>query len=126
MAMNYGDWTAAPTEAMTQFYAVKLNTTAKSVDLNDTAGERCIGIVQETITAGDVTNGRQASIRSAGHSRAVASAAVAAGAPVQASGDGRVVAAASGDFVLGFALTAAAAANDQIEIMVQPHAVPLA
>lgn len=122
---NVADWTAIPSEAMTQFYAVKVSGN-KTVDLNDTAGERCIGIVQETITADDVTSGRYAGIRSIGHSRAVASAAIAVGAPVQASGDGRVVAAASGDFVIGIALTAAAAANDQIEIMVQPNAVPLA
>lgn len=125
MALNYGDYSMVPTEAVTQFYCVKLSGNM-AVDLNDTQGERCIGICQDEITAGDVTNGRIAAVRTAGGSRAVASAAISADAVLTSTGDGRVMTAATGDFPIGYALTAAAAANDQLEIMLQPGAVAVA
>lgn len=53
-----------------------------------------------------------------GRSRAIAGGAVSLGARVTTSTSGRVVAAASGDVILGYALEAAGADGDNIQVMV--------
>lgn len=113
-------------EAMTQFYAVKIGSSAMTADLNDAQGERLIGIVQEEISTADATKGRVADVRVSGISRAVASAAITVGSVVTGTNDGRVMTADTGDFPLGVALTAADAAGDQLDILLQPGAVGVA
>lgn len=99
--------------------------TGEKVELADGQGELCVGIVQN-----NPESGKDATVRKLGYSKAVSadtnSGVIAAGALVTAADDGRVEVAASGDYVLGRAVTAAAAENQVITIDVFPQLVPLA
>lgn len=114
------DMTFTASEALTQFQAVTLDT-AGTISAADAQGERIIGICQETITAGDVTNGRAVSVRVLGVSRAVANGAINPGAIVTASADGSLEAVATGDFPVGVCVASQAVAdNDQFDVLLTP------
>ena len=106
--------------ATTQFYAQKLVTGSKEhVTQASTLGDACIGIIQESVTAAYVTNGRIADVRIAGISRAVAGGAVTIGARVRAAASGKLVALAAATAkqeVVGIAMTAAAADGDHFDV----------
>lgn len=78
------------------------------------AGAQVTGIAQNAASAA----GEAVSVCVMGVSKAVAGAAVTKGAALQADATGRVIAATTADEVLGFALEAAAAAGDQITVVV--------
>jgi hypothetical protein len=95
-----------------QFRFVELAADAQ-VDLVAAAGGDAVGVLQNDPSAA----GRAATVAVLGVSKVVAGAAVAAGARVQSDDEGRALAAASGDVVLGRALTAASAAGEVIEVL---------
>ncbi len=74
-----------------QFHAVRLSA-AKTVALGSTAGEPIIGILQNKPAAA----GQAATVAFAGTTKAVAGAAVSAGAQLKVNASGRLVAAAAG------------------------------
>lgn len=89
------------------------------------AADQVLGVIQETVTAGDVTNGRVADVRLIGISRCIASAAIANGARVIAAATGKVVTATAStakQAQVGIALTTAAADGDHIDILLTPGA----
>jgi hypothetical protein len=110
------------------FAPVRLDATTGRVVLAG-ANERAIGILQNKPNAGET-----ASVMLYGISKAVAAGAITIGSPVVAAGNGRV--AAAGTFhnhgaassnpptaqqrILGFALTAATAAGQVIEVLLAP------
>lgn len=85
-----------------QFYFVKLMSDG-TVDLADTAGENCHGIVTNKPTAG-----REATVVVSGKTQVVAGATMATiGTKVQTDANGKAIAAATGDVVMGYTLEAA-------------------
>lgn len=112
-----------PTTAVGQFRAVAYVTSDKqAVTLQTTAGALCVGICQEEVPVGD-TPKRVVDIRMAGISRAVASAAVAVGAKVASTVDGRMATATTGQQVVGIATTGAGIAGDHFDVLLTPGAV---
>jgi len=109
-------------EALTQYYLVKLGSTEGYVDQSDTANEVCIGVTQEACTADDATSGKIVDVRLMGVTTCVSSEAVALGAFVRSTGAGKVgtPAAAAKQKILGVALTAAAADGDQLDVFLTP------
>lgn len=100
-----------------QYRFVELASDAQ-VDVVSAAGGDAVGVLQNDPSAA----GRVATVAVMGVTKLVAGAAVAAGDKLQAGADGRALTAASGDVVLGRALTAAAQAGDVIEcLLVSQH-----
>lgn len=93
-----------------QFLLVKGHTTAGQVAVAGD-GENAIGVLYEPAAAA----GRAVTVASGGIVRAYAGGTVAIGARVASDAAGKVVTAATGDYVLGVALTAGAA-NAMIEV----------
>lgn len=94
-----------------QFRALRVSA-AMAVNTTNAAGMPSIGILQNKPTLG-----QPADIMMVGVSKAIAGAAIAAGAEVMAGADGRIVTAATaGSNVIGIALEAAGAANEIITI----------
>lgn len=111
-----------PTEAMTRYTAVKLSGD-QAVDLADTIGDMCIGVVQETVSAADVTNGRVVAVAVEGTSVIEAGAQLVVGVRVRASATGQAVALAATTAEqnqLGIVLTASGAQGDWITILLTP------
>jgi len=109
-------------EALTQYYLVKLGSTEGYVDQSDTANEVCIGVTQEACTTANATSGKIVDVRIMGVSTCVASQAVNLGELVRSSGAGKIsgMAGAAKQKVLGIALTAAAADGDQLDVLLTP------
>ncbi len=84
-----------------QFKFVTLESDGQ-VDVADSAGENCIGILLNAPTAGAA-----ATVAISGKVMVEAGGTIAAGAAVQADADGNALTAASGDVVMGYALEAA-------------------
>lgn len=116
---------AAEDLSSSQFFVVTQTASAETCELADSQGELALGIVQN-----NPESGQDATVRKLGYSKAIAgstaSGVVAAGALVTAAADGRVEVAASGDYVLGRAVTASAAENQVFTVDVFPQLVPLA
>ena len=112
-----------PSEAMTRYTAVKLSGD-QAVDLADTIGDACIGVVQETVSSDDVTNGRVAAVAVLGTTVIEAGAALATvGTRVRASATGQAIALAATTAEqeqLGITLTASGAQGDWITILLTP------
>jgi hypothetical protein len=108
--------------AANKFEVVILTTTLEHVDDAASANELAIGILQETVTADDVTSGRVVDVRIMGISRAIANGAIAIGSRVRSAGDGKVapLAAAAKQNVIGIAMTQATADGDHIDILLTP------
>lgn len=111
-----------PGGAIGQWKLVKMSA-SDTVIVCSATGDNPIGICMETISAQDATDGRVATIALLGVSRAIAGAAVAAGAVVMNDSTGRVVTATSTNFAVGRAVQSAGAANDQIDIILNPIGV---
>lgn len=97
-----------------QFYAVDINSSGKIV-VASAAGQRVLGILQNKPTAN-----QGAGVAVGGVSKAVAAAAITAGALLTTAADGRLQTATSGQFVVGRAVSAAGAANQLVEILLLP------
>lgn len=102
----------------TAYSVVKMSSSDGMVDLNDAAGELCIGIIQQKAAAN-----QSVSVCLLGVSNAVCGAAVTKGAALQGDGSARVIDAAGADLVLGYALETGAAAGDIIPILVCPSGI---
>lgn len=94
-------------------YAVVQGSGTATVGLATADTQNLLGIAQSEAAAA----GEFVSICPLGRSRAVAGAAVSAYARITSNGSGRVVAAASGDVIIGYALEAAGADGDSIQVM---------
>ena len=86
--------------ALGKFRAVKF-TAAETVGPVTGITDQIAGFAQFGVTAPELARGKGASVRTAGHSEAEASAAIALGAQVGLVADGRVKTAATGDRVVG-------------------------
>ena len=91
------------------YYAAHIDTDGDVVLAG--AGEHCIGAIIEGAVADNPVT-----VQFGGVAKMIAGAAVAAGARVASDANGKVVAATSGDFVIGTALEAAGDANEIIPI----------
>lgn len=102
-----------------RFKAVKLDENGKAV-LASVAGEAFLGIAIPTTgnAEGKVATGDIVDIQIKDIGMAMAGAAVEAGKPLTTDANGKLVAAASGNFIIGYALTAAAADGDIISVQV--------
>ena len=104
-----GILTASADLSAKQYHAVKVSG-ALTVGLTSAAGEVCLGILQNAPASGYV-----ADVMCSGVSKVISGAAIAAGAKLMAGADGRIITAATtGSHVIGFALEAAANANEYI------------
>ena len=102
-------------EAMaTNYVAVKLASADGTVDLNDTAGEALVGIIQSVASAA----GERVPVALSGVSMAVAGGAISKGAFLQGGGSGPLTTAASGDHIIAKALEAADASGDIISVLI--------
>jgi hypothetical protein len=88
------------TFATKQYYFGKVNSSGLLVTAGD--GEAAIGVVTNNPASGEV-----ASVAIGGIVKVVAGASITAGAVISSTSDGKAQTAASGDLVLGVALTAA-------------------
>ncbi|MEQ1675074.1 MAG: capsid cement protein [Chitinophagaceae bacterium] len=111
-----------PGGAITQFRLVKFSATDTVVQCT-AAADNPIGIAQETISAQDVTDGRQVSVALFGAARAIAGAAITAGAVLMNDTSGRVITATSTNFAVGRAIQAASNAGDHLDIILNPAGV---
>jgi hypothetical protein len=113
-----GNLSAAASMAANQFKAVKI-TAADTFNLTTVAGEPCLGILQDTPAAS-----RPGAIAILGKCKAKAGAAIAAGARIMAGADGRVITAATATSTcIGWAVEAAAAADNIITVILVPAGV---
>lgn len=103
-----------------QYKVVKVTNTGTVVRTAAVTDFGC-GIVQN-----NPENGKAADVAHGGRSKAIAAAAIAVGAVVGCTADGRVQTAVSTQKPLGICREAAAAANDIISIILFPTPVPLA
>ena len=98
-----------------QYRCITVNASGQAAVANATA--LVVGILNNDPGAA----GQPATVGYAGVSKAIAGAAIAAGARVTADANGAVIAAATaGDAVIGVALAAAGAAGDIIPILINP------
>jgi len=102
-------------EALTGMRFVKLTTTSKKVDMADTAGEQVFGVVDFDYASGD-----HVSVCAVGEVEVTSSAAIAAGAKVSTSANGRAVTAVAGDYVAGVCLQSCAGANEVVRVFLLP------
>jgi hypothetical protein len=87
------------------------------VDLTASAGGEAHGVIYNAPSAA----GEACQLAIAGRVKVTAGAAVAAGAKVQSDASGLGITAASGDHVLGTALSAASASGDVFEVLLGSH-----
>jgi hypothetical protein len=109
--------------ATAQFKAQKLVAGAVQHCIEAAAGELAYGIIQETVSASDVTNGRACGVRTLGVSRAIAGAAIAIGARVIVTTAGKLItatAATAKQNQVGIAMTTAAADGDHFDVLLTP------
>lgn len=89
-------------------YLFVKETTAEKVVIASAQGETVLGVSQETISAGDATNGRIAAVRLFGITRVIAGDTFSGVmTPVTTGADARAEPAAAGDKVVGFNLQTA-------------------
>lgn len=102
-----------------RFKAVKLDANGNAV-LASVAGEAFLGIAIPTTgnAEGKVAVGDVVDIQIKDIGLAMAGAAVEAGKPLTTNASGKLVAAASGNFIIGYALNAAKADGDIISVQV--------
>lgn len=124
MATMVADVGYKTSAAITQFACV-VQTADDTVVQAAAATAFIIGICQETITTADGTAGRVANIRIAGVSYAIngTAGALARGTRVTSDASGRVVAATTGQFVIGVVTVAGAAQGDRVEVELTPGVV---
>ena len=96
-----------------QFYAVTLETSGK-IALADSAGEKCLGILQNKPSA----DGKIGRVRINGVSKVVVSTSVEEGAELSAMAAGKLTPALAGHYVLAMALEPSSADGDIIRALV--------
>lgn len=100
------------------------------VMFNDAAGKQvklptggavfCVGVAQETIDDAKIATGKAVvNVRMMGISRAIAGAAITVGQPLMVTAAGKFIPATATNFVVGYALTPAAADNDHFNLFLQ-------
>lgn len=90
--------------AITKKRFVKLDTTdatGETVKQCDTQGERAFGVSLFSVSSGEITRGKGASIFTEGRAIVEAGAALAVGVEVMTDASGRAVAATAGNYILG-------------------------
>ena len=116
MAVDFGgqDITAVSGADLTgkRFYAVTLESSGK-LALADSAGEKCLGIVQNA-PAGD---GKIARVRINGVSKVVVAGAVEEGAELSATTAGKLTTASAGHYIVAVALEPSSSDGDIIRAM---------
>ncbi|HOT37501.1 MAG TPA: DUF2190 family protein [Candidatus Latescibacteria bacterium] len=95
-----------------RFYAVTMETTGK-IALANSAGERCIGVLQNAPSA----DGKLARVRVGGVSKVVVAAAINPGVELSATTAGKFSTATAGHYVMGIALEASGADGDIIRVL---------
>lgn len=98
---------------------VKLDAAAtdgETVKQCDTAGELAYGVSMFSVSASEITKGKGASVITAGRAIVEASAALAVGAKVATTNDGRAATAVAGNNVLGTIDEPAAGAGDECTV----------
>lgn len=93
-----------------QYYVVKVNTSG-AIILGAATTDRPLGVLQN-----NPTSGKTASVMTSGVTKAIAGAAIAAGAQVSCNASGQVITAVTTSYSIGTALVAAAALGDVISI----------
>ena len=106
--------TAASDLSANQFYAVKV-TGSRQVNLASSGGEDIYGILQNTPTSGQV-----ADVGISGISKAVAGAAITAGAVVMTDSSGRLITRTSSNHGVGVALETVTATGQIFTLSVRP------
>lgn len=101
-----------------QFYIVKLASDGQ-IDPAGAANTQSEGVLQNDPSAA----GREALVCVAGVTKVVAGEAIAVGDSIATDTSGKAVVAASGEFILGKALTAAGADLDILTMLFQPHGI---
>lgn len=108
-----------PVTAIGRGLFVKAGTVAQSATAITAITDVVLGVCQENVTATDAATGKATvpvwlpgSI-----SRVIANAAIAKGAKVAPAANGKAQTAVSTQFPVGIAMTAAAALNDEIDVM---------
>lgn len=112
-----------PDAASNSFKCQKLVTTAKEHVTEAGAGEPVFGVLQETVSSDDVTNGRVANIRVMGISRCIADGAITIGDKLEAGATGYVskaTATTAKQYQVGIALTTVTTAGDHIDVLLTP------
>jgi hypothetical protein len=105
------------------FTAQKLGTVLQHCTITGAASDTVFGILQETVSAADVTLGRACAVRVIGVSRCIASAAIAIGARVVPTTAGKLVTApgaTANQNQVGIAMSAAAADGDHFDVLLTP------
>lgn len=103
--------------ALTKYRAVKMSA-AETVTPVTANTDQPIGIAQYSVSSGEITNGKRASVRLIGISEMECSAAMAtAGVEVGMASDGRAKAAASGERVIGISLSTTANAGERVSVL---------
>jgi hypothetical protein len=96
-------------------------TASQTIDRCSAITQVPLGVVQESVDVAKVAQGKAVvNVRLIGISRVTAGAAVAIGAEVSTDTTGRAITAATTARVAGTALQAAAAAGDQIDVLLVP------
>ena len=108
-----------------RFKAVKLDANGNAV-LASVAGEAFLGIAIPTTgnAEGKVVAGDTVDVQIKDIGLAMAGAAFEAGKPLTTDANGKLVAAVSGNFIIGYALTASAADGDIIQVQVAKSYYP--
>ena len=107
---------AAASLTTSQFYAVKL-TGSRAVNLASTGGEAIYGILQNK-----PASGQAADVGFLGVSKAIAGAAITAGAALMTDTSGRLITATSTNHRVGYAIESVSATNTIFTMMVLPGA----
>ncbi len=101
--------------AITKFRAVKFSAEETVTPVAATTDVPC-GIAQVSVTASEITKGKGVSVRRMGASEMEASAAIAVGALIAITVDGRAVTAVATNRVIGVCDEASAAAGERIRV----------
>lgn len=104
--------TQVASAALTERHRFVELTTTGTIAQVDTAGAAAIGVLQDTVAAGDA-----AEVTITGVSKVVAGAAITSTGPVTSDSQGRAITAATGNTVNGIALQTAAAAGEVIAVL---------
>ena len=117
MAVDFGGQditvTSSADLSTKQFYATTMETSGK-IALADSAGEKCLGILQNKPSA----DGKIGRVRINGVSKVVVSSAVEEGAELSATSSGKLSTANSGDYVHAIALGPSSMDGDIVRALV--------
>ncbi len=102
--------------AITKYRAVKMSGTLGKVTPVTAATDQPIGVAQYSVSAGELANAKRASVRLQGITEMECSAAVTEGVEVGMATDGRAKAAATGERVIGTALSTTANAGERLAV----------